>query len=321
MIKYFIGPMSKNIVDSILEFTSETGVQIGLIPSRRQVEWSGGYVNNWTTGQFSSYAKPLTLVRDHGGPGQGYTEDDGYKSLEEDCKYLNIIHIDPWKKYPEYPQGLKWTVDMIKFCHSKNPNICYEVGTEESIRRFTDVELRKFLKDLSLTLTEDLFGKINYLVIQTGTSLKGTNNTGQYDKDRLLKMVAVARDYKLLSKEHNGDYIPTSLIREKMSLGLDCINIAPEVGLIETQTYLQNIKDDEILENFWKVCFESRRWEKWVDASFDPFTQKIDLINICGHYVLSDDKFISLVKNKLPDIDSIVKENVKSKLKELTLNG
>ena len=90
MIKYFIGPMSKNIVDSILEFTQETGNKIGLIPSRRQVEWDGGYVNNWTTEQFSKYADKLTLKRDHGGPGQGYKEDDGYESLKEDCKYLDL---------------------------------------------------------------------------------------------------------------------------------------------------------------------------------------------------------------------------------------
>ena len=47
--KFYIGPMSLNVVDSILEYTQETGNQIGLIPSRRQVEWNGGYVNNWTT--------------------------------------------------------------------------------------------------------------------------------------------------------------------------------------------------------------------------------------------------------------------------------
>jgi len=49
MPKYFIGPMSKNIVDSIIEFCNNTNNTIGLIPSRRQVENTSGYVNNWTT--------------------------------------------------------------------------------------------------------------------------------------------------------------------------------------------------------------------------------------------------------------------------------
>ena len=99
--KYFIGPMSKNVVDTIIEFCNKTNNTIGLIPSRRQVEWDGGYVNNWTTQEFTEYVKSKTdkilLVRDHSGPGQGQSDDDGYQSLSEDCKYLDLVHIDPWK--------------------------------------------------------------------------------------------------------------------------------------------------------------------------------------------------------------------------------
>ena len=53
--KFFIGPMSKNVVDSIIQFSEEENTAIGLIPSRRQVEYSGGYVNNWTTAEFIEY--------------------------------------------------------------------------------------------------------------------------------------------------------------------------------------------------------------------------------------------------------------------------
>lgn len=122
-IKYFIGPMSKNVVDAIIEYTKETENKIGLIPSRRQVSYDGGYVNNWTTNNFSEYAKDLFLTRDHGGPGQGLLDDDGYKSLEVDCQNLDMIHIDPWKKYPRYEDGLIWTVQMIKFCYCRNADI------------------------------------------------------------------------------------------------------------------------------------------------------------------------------------------------------
>jgi hypothetical protein len=309
--KYYIGPMSKNIVDTIIEFCDETGNQVGLIPSRRQVEWDGGYVNNWTTEQFSEYTKmKLVLKRDHAGPGQGYNDDDGYKSLEEDCKFFNLIHIDPWKKYPEYKEGLQWTIDMINFCYKENPEIKFEVGTEEAIRIFSSEELDMLLNDLHVRLEEDVFNQIKYLVIQSGTSLKGNINTGDYDKDRLLSMVKVAKSWNLLSKEHNGDYIPTKLIKEKMDLGLDSINIAPEFGLIETQTYLDNGID---IDKFWKICYDSKRWEKWVDSDFDPLTQKEDLIRICGHYVLSNPEFLKIK----PDIDTQIKTNIKKKLYEL----
>ena len=54
--KYYIGPMSRNVVDAVIEFCNETNTLIGLIPSRRQIEWDGGYVNNWTTKEFSKYS-------------------------------------------------------------------------------------------------------------------------------------------------------------------------------------------------------------------------------------------------------------------------
>ena len=56
-IKFYIGPMSKNVVDAILEFTEETNNKIGFIPSRRQVDYNSGYVNNWTTKEFSKYIR------------------------------------------------------------------------------------------------------------------------------------------------------------------------------------------------------------------------------------------------------------------------
>ena len=57
--KIFIGPMTKNVVDAIITFCNKTGHNIGLIPSRRQIEWNGGYVNNWTTNTFTQYVKAV----------------------------------------------------------------------------------------------------------------------------------------------------------------------------------------------------------------------------------------------------------------------
>ena len=308
--KYYIGPMSKNIVDAIIEFSNETNNQIGLIPSRRQVEWDGGYVNNWPTEQFSKYINKIILKRDHAGPGQGYVKDDGFESLKYDCKYLNMIHIDPWKEYPKYEDGLTWTVNMIRFCYSQNPNIEFEIGTEESIRKFSAIDIDILLKDLKSNLTNKEFNQIKYAVIQSGTSLKENVNTGEYNKDRLISMIKVVKNYGLLSKEHNGDYIPINLIKEKMELGLDAINIAPEFGLIETLSY---INEGINIDKFWKICYNSRRWDKWVDNNFNPYIQKLDLIKICGHYVLSNPEFLKIK----PNIDDKIKFNIKKKLNEL----
>lgn len=319
--KYYIGPMSKNIVDAIIDFCESTNNQIGLIPSRRQVENIGGYVNNWTTKEFSEYvrskSKNIILKRDHAGPGQGLLDDDGYESLSEDCKYLDLIHIDPWKKYILLEDGLKQTVNMINYCYDLNPDMKYEVGTEEAIRRFSIIELDYFVGELQNRLRPEVFNQIKHLVIQSGTSLKGTTQTGHYNSTRLKDMIAIGRKYNLLTKEHNGDYIPVNIINEKFDLGLDAINIAPEFGLIETQTYLDHMGEgSDIFNHFYQLCYDSKRWVKWVSEDFDPIQNKTDLIKISGHYVLSNPEFDN-IKLNYPDIDDIIKQNVINKLNSL----
>jgi len=316
-VKYFIGPMSKNIVDAIVEFCANTGNTIAFIPSRRQVEWDGGYVNNWTTEEFSKYVTTLPLQRDHSGPGQGNNDDDGLESLAHDAKYFQLIHIDPWKKYSGYIDGLEQTIKMIKFALEINPQLIFEVGTEEAIRPFEADELNQLVIDLWAALPKETYKQIKYLVIQSGTSLKGTDQTGNYDAERLKEMVKVAQRHDLISKEHNGDYIPVETIKEKFNLGLDCINIAPEFGLIETQTYLDEIKDSKIFDRFWQICYDSKKWVKWVSPSFDPYYNKEQLIKICGHYVLSYPEFISEIKSQFPGIDEKIKLNVTRKLNQL----
>ena len=55
------------------------------------------------------------------------------------------------------------------------------------------------------------------------------------------------------------------------------------------------------------------RWEKWVSQDFIPEKNKEELIKICGHYVLSNPKFLEIK----PNIDREIKDNVKNKLSEL----
>ena len=123
-------------------------------------------------------------------------------------------------------------------------------------------------------------------------------------------MIKITKSWNLLSKEHNGDYIPVDLIKEKMNLGLDSINIAPEFGLIETLSYINEGID---IDKFWEICYNSKRWEKWVNSNFNPFLQKEELIKICGHYVLSNPEFLKIK----PNINSQIKINIKEKLHEL----
>lgn len=318
-IKFFIGPMSKNIVDGILSYTKNNDKEIGLIPSRRQVEYNGGYVNNWTTRDFATYAESLFLCRDHAGPMQGHQPDNGLISLESDCNYFDMIHIDPWKKTKDLKYGIDLTAELINYCYNKNDKIFYEIGTEQSIRPFSVLEIENMINKLEKILPSNVFDKIKYCVIQSGTSLQETTNTGKYEEKRLQDMISAVSNHGLLSKEHNGDFLETSLIKQKFNLGLDAINIAPEFGQIETNVYIDNIKiqSPNLLNRYWQICLDSGRWKKWVSKDFKPELDKEKLIKICGHYVLSNKYFIRDIKNKLQNIDSQVQKKVHDKLEEL----
>ena len=100
-------------------------------------------------------------------------------------------------------------------------------------------------------------------------------------------------------------------------MGLDAINIAPEFGLIETQTYLDQMDiNSDVFNQFWRICYNSKRWEKWVNSDFDPIQNKIDLVKISGHYILSNPEF-EKIKSNYPNIDSVIKQQVINKLNSL----
>jgi len=69
----------------------------------------------------------------------------------------------------------------------------------------------------------------------------------------------------------------------------------------------------EEIENFYRICYNSRRWEKWVSGDFIPIDNKRELIEICGHYVLSNKEFLEIA----PPIDDEIREKIKLKLKDL----
>ena len=319
--------MSKNIVDVVAEVCNEKNTSIGLIPSRRQVEYSGGYVEGWTTSQFANYARaksPLVLLqRDHGGPGQGASiTDDGSNSLIVDAALdFDLIHIDPWKVDRQLDQGIAKTVQLIKMCHSINPNCEYEIGTEQAIREYSIEEFETIIQKTSTGLGP-LFSKVKYAVIQGGTAIQGTRNVGTFNGSRCASMAALCRRYGLRSKEHNGDYLRPSEITQRFQLGLDAINIAPEFGVIETQCILEEILshfDNEALNQFYKMCYDSKKWVKWLPSSIDSAAielKKHVIIRTSGHYVFSTDQFKAL-KSKYPNIDEKIRARLKQRIEEI----
>lgn len=315
--KFYIGPMSKNIVDSIVDFCESENYNIGLIPSRRQIEYNGGYANSWTTEEFIKYVRNKTnkvlLCRDHAGIGQGENIDNGTLSLYNDCNF-DIIHIDPWKIYKKLDDALTETVDNIKFVNSINPNCKFEVGTEESITPYSPEELNLFLNKLQDNLGS-IYNNVVYGVIQSGTKLIGTKNVGIFNAEKCKNMIDICHKNGLLSKEHNGDYLENEEIKTRFELGLDAINIAPEYGEFETSILLQQMNEEQI-EDIYKMCLKSKKWIKWFPSDFEPDKNKLELIHTSCHYIFDNDDFKN-IKYQISNIDEQIKNMLFKKLKNI----
>jgi hypothetical protein len=319
--KYYIGPMSQNVVDCVIKHSQQHS--IGLIPSRRQVDFSGGYVNGWNTETFSSYVKKknssVLLCRDHGGAEQGQVSDDGNKSFGTDAQYLDLIHIDPFRVSETIYQAAEKTADIIEKIFEVNPNIMYEVGTEEAIFKYQPEDLNWMLGYLKIRLRIEYFNQIKYAVVQSGTrlDLATRTNIGNYNNTRLQNFIEIVKNFDLMSKEHNGDYLTDSFdVEVRFASGLNAINIAPEYGQIESEFYLEMCsKDNALFEQLYEICYNSGKWKKWIpDVSR---VSKSQIIMTCCHYILSDKSFIGNIKSHFPNADKLIQKRITSKLKLL----
>ena len=192
-----VGPMSQNIVDATLELAFDHEIPLMLIASRRQIDSAnhgGGYVNNWTTEQFSSYVKNIkggrvaVLARDHGGPWQNDLEkktcpdiqqamSSAKSSYEADIDAgFGILHIDPsiGLNGPVSPEdSLERALELYQHCwdyaQKSGKDIAFEIGTEEQqaggvatldLLEQQLVEIHKFCKSCKIPLPL-------YVVVQT----------------------------------------------------------------------------------------------------------------------------------------------------------
>ena len=265
--KLYVGPMSREVIDAAIS----AELPIGLIPSRRQVDYNSGYVLQ--SDGFTRYVRRKTpkiiLQRDHGGPKQGARDDDGIESLVEDCRNkFELIHIDPWKKFKDIDAAAGSTTHLIS------------------------TALEYFLNKLKNDLGEK-FNSIKFAVIQSGVGLMGVSNIGNFDEQRCKDMISVCKDFNLLSKEHNGDYLQPDLIKRRFELGLDGINIAPELAVEQTREVVKQIKNKKLAYELFNACLKYKFWVKWLPEGFeaeDEYSRRL-LVEVSCHYIHKSPEF------------------------------
>lgn len=140
-----IGPMSTEVIEAVFRYSHFYRKELMLIASKNQIDYSGGYVNDWNTKQYCEFLSDMkkkykySIVkncRDHCGPGftGNMSMDDTYKTIESDIKNgFDLIHIDLCHYGGTNEERLEESKHAIEYCLKLNENIDIEIGTDENL--------------------------------------------------------------------------------------------------------------------------------------------------------------------------------------------
>ncbi len=355
-----VGPMSKTFLDAALELAGEKDFPLMLIASRNQVdsdEFGHGYVCGWDQDRFVADVEKAAeavgfdglvyLCRDHGGPWQRDEERAAKLPVEEAmaiCKrsYIHdmesgfdLLHIDPTKD-PHITGTvpldlvLERTIDIIDELEAYRrekglPEIGYEAGTEETNGGLTSVEaFGNFIDELVARMAKRGLQPPEFVVGQTGTLTRLTENVGHFNRQNAAVLSASAAKHGVGVKEHNGDYLRDSILLEHPYIGVTAMNVAPEFGVVETRAYLamaeverENIPQERcsrLAEVMAEHAVKSQRWRKWVigdtvGATVEEVLRNSELTkqitDICGHYTYEIPEVSEQLERLMANLKSI----------------
>lgn len=273
-----IGAVSKATVEATIGLANRYGIDLMLIPSRRQVDMDSlgsGYVEGWNARRFADFVRErdegdhILLCRDHGGPWQNNVELEralspadamasAKLSFEEDIEAgFDILHLDP-SVSPDGPQqediAFDYLFELFDHCDDAakrlGRDLAYEVGTEEqgSVAE-SPVTLDAWLRRIKDYCAESERDAPLFVVVQTGTKVMETRNIGTLGNPfripnqlpstiGLPRIADIAHKYGFMIKQHNTDYLDNDILSRHPEMRIDAANVAPEFGVVESRAFV-----------------------------------------------------------------------------------
>lgn len=301
-----VGPMSHEIIDAINLYNRP----IMVVASRNQVDYNSGYV--CTTKELSDLLKrEILLCRDHCGP---YFSDRDKKltlseSLEE-CKKtiyadikagFNLIHIDVSKI--DHHQ-LEYAEELIEYASSIETSIQFEFGSEDNTGEGLEPSLARIDEQLNFISKYD---NVKFFVTQTG-SFTQHKQMGYFDIERNRKIADKIHHAGFWFKEHNADYLSKDEIDKRKLVGIDALNIAPQLGTVQTRILKSISNNNKEWYEFAKRVYDSNLWAKWLPK--DVQNKELAVI-VAGHYLFNTIEYRRLMNT----IDrELYKETIKKEM-------
>ncbi len=375
-----IGPMSRPVIEASLLVAKESDFPVMFIASRNQIdadELGGGYVCGWNQKDFVREIALLAekvgfdglyyVCRDHGGPWQrdaerknALPENEAMEIaktsyIEDLVSGFDLLHIDPTKdphcsEVIPLDTVISRSVELIEHVEKERvkrgfPPVAYEVGTEETNGGLTSTgAFEDFIRKLKSETSKKGLPDPVFIVGQTGTLTRLTENVGHFDAGAGMKLSEAASRYGAGLKEHNADYLPDQILLMHPCLGITAANVAPEFGVEETKTYLLLSRVESELcklrlidscSDFSSVISRkaiiSGKWKKWMTPdkgglSYEDIISDIELTALitetAGHYTFEDPD-VKAEKEKMfrnlsaagMDPDSVVLNKLKNSIR------
>lgn len=314
------GPMSVDIINLLIEYSSTFEFPVMIIASRNQVDYDCGYV--CTTAQLAAQVKQhplynkdlILLCRDHCGP--YFSDADQALSLSEAlarCKMtmdadiengFDLIHVDV-SRIPS--DQLTYAKELIEYAISLNPNIMLEFGSEDNTSENIQDSLLRLDEQLNFLAAYNQH--VKFFVTQTGSLTKHTQ-VGTFDVVRNTLVADKIHQHGFLFKEHNADYLTPSQVKLRPIAGVDALNIAPELGTVQTKLICSIGKNIPSFSKFYEHVLAQGYWKRWVTSDVDSRTT---FVEAGGHYCFHGDLYSELYA-------SLVNLNFKELLKIKVFN-
>lgn len=281
-LKLGVGPMSKEIIDAIISYKNKEMLMV--VASRNQVDYKDGYVCD--PFELALKIKPagILLCRDHCGP---YFKDtdknlsldlaiaECKKTIENDLKAgFDLIHIDVSKINDE---KFEVATDLIRYAVSLNPNVLFEFGSEENTGKTLYKNPDEIIPQLEYLKQ---FPNVRYFVTQTG-SLTKEIQAGEFDINYNRSVAEIIHQYGLSFKEHNADYLLDEQISLRVSAGIDAMNIAPMLGVMQTSILRSKSNGSPEWKAFSDLVYKEKKWERWASPNM---TEQEQVVLLSGHY-------------------------------------
>lgn len=280
--KLGVGPMSAEIIEAIVSYKHKDKLMV--VASRNQVDYTGGYV--CTPYELALKIKPagIFLCRDHCGP---YFKDSDRdlsldkalaeckKTIEHDLKAgFDLIHIDISKI--DDPKFLI-AKELIDYAKSINPNVLFEFGSEENTGVGIADSIARLIPQLEFV---SQFPEIKYFVSQTG-SLTKNRQAGVFEIGPNTVLAQTIHSYGLLFKEHNADYLTKEGVALRTLVGVDAMNIAPQLGYLQTCLLEELCAGTSEWDAFSEIVYRGNMWRRWATPGEEDRTIAV---RAGGHY-------------------------------------